>query len=77
MQRYYDGTTFVDLKATTMDHSGNPINKEDQAALLLSGMGVKEQGDFNVDMLDLVNRGESYEWDKKPKVRKCTITNLV
>lgn len=69
MQRHYDGTKFVDIKASTVDHSGNPITKEDQAALLLSGMGVKDHKDFNVDILDLVDRGETYQWDRKPMVR--------
>jgi hypothetical protein len=68
LQRHFEGTKFVDLKASDVDHSSNPISAEDQTALLLSGMGVKEPKEFNVDVIDQIQRGESFQWDKAPKV---------
>lgn len=68
MQRHFEGTKFVDLKSSPVDHSGNPISQEDQTALFLSGMGVKEAKDFDVDIINQIDRGDNYEWDKPPKV---------
>jgi hypothetical protein len=31
-------------------------------------MGVKEPKEFNVDVIDQIQRGESFQWDKAPKV---------
>lgn len=68
LQRHFDGTKFVDLKASDVDHSGNPIAEEDKTALLLAGMGVKDAKEFNIDILDQVITGEDYAWDKPPMV---------
>lgn len=68
MQRHYEKTTFVDIKATSVDHSGNEISEEDRIALLLSGIGVQDSKEFDTDVFNQIERGEDFEWDKIPKV---------
>lgn len=69
MQRYYMRTTFVDPKASVVDYSGNPISQEDEAALLLTGLGADSTSNFGQDLLDGIERGLDYQWDKPPMVR--------
>ena len=70
MQRHYDGTKYVDPKAADVDHSKNAISKEDEAALLLAGMGLNhsEQKSFDISFYDAIDKGRDYNWSKPPKV---------
>jgi hypothetical protein len=68
LQRHYDGTKFVDPTATDVDHSNNPINKEDEIALLLSGMGANDHKYFDKDIFDSIDKGIDHEWDRPAKV---------
>lgn len=69
MQRHFNGTKFVDPKATEADHSGNPITKEDEIALILAGLGTKNNQSINIDVFDRLDFGYDFSWDKPPKVR--------
>lgn len=70
MQRHYDGTKYVDPKATDIDHSKNPVSREDKAALLLAGMGLSDsdQKNFDISFYDAINRGRDFNWSQPPKV---------
>lgn len=67
MQRYYDGTKYVEPTTTTLDYSHNEISEEDREALYLSGLGA---GTDDIGPLELqhIERGLEYKWDKPPKV---------
>lgn len=69
MQRHFNGTKFVDLKASSVDHSGNPVSHEDKITLLLAGMGVQDHKGFDIDILDQIETGEDNQWDQPPKVK--------
>jgi hypothetical protein len=58
----------VDPSATDIDHSSNPINKEDVIALLLSGMGANDHKYFDKDIFDSIDKGIDHEWDRPAKV---------
>jgi hypothetical protein len=58
----------VDLKASTVDYSGNPVSEEDRITMLLSGMGVQDHKEFDVDIFDQIECGQQFNWDKPPLV---------
>jgi hypothetical protein len=68
LQRHFEGTKFVDLKASTVDYSGNPVSEEDRITMLLSGMGVQDHKEFDVDIFDQIECGQQFNWDKPPLV---------
>jgi len=68
LQRHYEGTKFVDPSAKEVDHTNNPIDKDDEIALLLSGMGANDQKNFDKDIFDSIDKGADYIWDKPAKV---------
>jgi hypothetical protein len=68
MQRYYQGTTFVEPIAKEMNYNLNKISKEDTETLLLAGLGSRDgelvgQLDFNS-----IHRGVDFKWDIPPRV---------
>ena len=67
VQRYYDGTKFVEPTAKAADHSQNPISEDDAITMLLAGMGGN--GDEDIDVFDTIDRGHHFTWDSPPKVR--------
>jgi hypothetical protein len=68
LQQHYEGTKFVDPSAKEVDHTNNPIDKDDEIALLLSGMGANDQKNFDKDIFDSIDKGTDYIWDKPAKV---------
>ena len=67
MQRYFDGTKYVEPTAKPLDYSQNEMSEEDREALLLSGLGA-ENDDVGPLELQHIERGLDYTWDKPPKV---------
>jgi hypothetical protein len=74
MQRYYQGTTFVEPTAKEPNHNNNRISPEDTEALMLAGLGSRDgelvgQLDFNC-----IQKGVDFKWDNPPLVSKSDIT---
>lgn len=68
LQRHFNGTKFVDPTAKEIDHSRNPISREDEIALMLAGMGAEEMKDFKFGDFDSIDKGLTHTWDNPPKV---------
>ena len=68
MQRYYNGTKFVDLIATKSQSSEQELSKEDEELLLLSGMHGKGDIDYDHYAIENIDKGINYKWDQQPKV---------
>ena len=69
MKRYIDKTTHLEPKATTVDHSNNPISAEDEE--LMWTLGLRGEDDYDEDsrLFRQLNRGLNFQWDQPPKVR--------
>jgi len=78
-RRHYDKTKYVDPSAKDVDHTKNPIDKNDEIALLLSGMGAENQKYFDKDIFDNIDKGIEYQWDKPPivSVRKSDCRKII
>lgn len=73
MQRYYQGTTFVEPIAKEMNYNNNTISEEDTETLLLAGLGSQDgelvgQLDFNC-----IQKGIGFQWDRPPLVSTLLI----
>jgi hypothetical protein len=70
MLRYYNKMTYYEPKATDVDHSGNPISKEDEDIMTLCGLAASEEKDYDTNLIRNLPKGLDYAWDKEPKVSK-------
>ena len=68
MQRYYNGTKFVDPIASKSQSSEQELSKEDEELLLLSGMHGKGDIDYDHYAIENIDKGINYKWDEQPKV---------
>ena len=68
VQRYFDGTQFVEPVSKDVDHSMNSIVTEDEVAILLAGMGAGDFEDHESWILNNIHKGLDYNWDVLPKV---------
>lgn len=68
MQRFYTGTQFVEPVASRPDLTAKGISEETQELLDLVGMAHTENLDYDVQLLESIDRGADYEWDKPPQV---------
>jgi len=69
MQRYYDKMTHYEPKSSSVDHSGNPVTQEDYDLMTLAGLNGTGNEETDKELVHRLERGDSYEWDKPPKVR--------
>lgn len=68
VQRYFDGTIFVEPTAKEFDHSENEIIKDDEMIILLCGLGASGRTDFEDAMFSKIHKGLDYPWDAPCKV---------
>lgn len=68
MQRYYNGTKFVDPKSSVSNHDPQCVDEEDEAMLLLAGMNASKNNDFDDSIEQNIHRGQDYPWDGPTKV---------
>lgn len=68
MQRYYAKTQFVEPVASKPDLSSRGISEETQELLDLVGMAHTDNLDYDAQLLQSLDRGLNYHWDKPPKV---------
>ena len=68
MARHYAKMTFYEPKASSVDHSNNPIADDDAELMTLFGLQNSEITDHDVAVLKSLDRGLLFEWDKTPKV---------
>jgi hypothetical protein len=76
MQRYYQGTMFVEPTAKETNYNLNLISQEDTETLLLAGLGSHEgelagQLDFNC-----IQKGVGFQWDRPPLVSTLSIIHI-
>jgi len=69
MRRYIDKMTFYEPKATTVDHSGNPIDDDDQELINILGLKEVKETDYDESILMGIHKGVDYNWCAKPMVR--------
>jgi hypothetical protein len=68
MQRYYEGTKFVEPTVQVADYSKNDISQEDVETLMLAGLGDENRELTGELALDAIHKGKDYRWDKEPMV---------
>lgn len=71
MQRYIDKMTNYEAKATEVDHSGNPIDRDDEELMALTGLKQGDEYDPEDAMFKQLEKGYDYTWDKPAMVRLC------
>lgn len=77
LQRYYDGTKFVEPTAKSSPCNDNNLSQEDLETLILAGLGgAREETDGSLDLQSL-ERGLDFQWDKEPRVRFCYLANVI
>ena len=69
MKRFIDKTTHLEPKATTVDHSNNPISPEDEELMWTIGLTGEDDYDEDSRLFQQLNRGLGFKWDQIPKVR--------
>lgn len=71
MQRHYHNLTFYDPKASDGDHSKNVMSMSDRELAILAGLPAhdKLEEDDETRILKALPKGETFAWDKPPKVR--------
>ncbi len=65
--RYLQGTQGYDPVAAIYDNSTNPIDMSDKELLDLVGLH-KSDGEFDDSVLQYMDKGKTFQWDKEPKV---------
>jgi hypothetical protein len=75
MQRHYEKMTHYEAKATTVDHSGNPVDDDDMDLLFLAGMKANQEYDADDLLFQNMEKGIDYQWDTPPKVSNTTTEN--
>ncbi len=68
MRRYIDRMTHYEPKASTVDHSANPITPDDNDLMVMLGLKHEDDYDEETAMFKNMQRGYEYEWDRPPKV---------
>ena len=72
--RYLQGTQGYDPVAAIYDNSTNPIDMSDKELLDLVGLHKSEGEEFDDSVLQYMDKGLAYEWDRDAKVRiQCQI----
>lgn len=70
MNRHFTRTVFAEPTAKDGDHSMNTLSEADRDTIALHGLMNTEGGeDYDAAVLRMLDRGLSYNWDRKPKVR--------
>ena len=68
MQRHYNKLTHYEPTTSAADHQGNAVPEEETNLLNLVGLPLTEEYDAERFILESINRGIEYEWDKPPEV---------
>ena len=68
MRRYFEGQR-NDPTTSKSDHSGNPVSLEDTELLEICGRHNSEKPAEDIKMIQNIEFGKQFKWDKPPKVR--------
>jgi hypothetical protein len=68
VQRYYDGTKFVEPTSKDIDHSGNPISPSDEEVLLLAGLSGHDGNALTSHEMAGLHKGIDFDWGRSPQV---------
>ena len=68
MRRFYDKMTHYEPKSASVDHSHNPVSEDDNDIMTLVGLDAKEASTYESHLLQTMERGLDFEWNRKPKV---------
>ena len=67
LNKHYNGTKYVD--PVSRDRCSTEItDSEDEAAIILAGMGGKKPKDIEDSVLANIDKGFEFEWSTPPKV---------
>ena len=75
MQRFYEEMTHYEPKATSPDHSSNPLCPEDEELLLLTGLKSSQEYDAEDLLFQSLDKGINFKWDSAPMV--CTLVRML
>ena len=68
MQRYYDGTRYVDPVSCPTGRT-QEMEEEDEAAILLAGLSGAKFKNYEDALFTGIHRGKNFNWDTDPEVR--------
>ena len=69
MRRFHDNMTHYEAKASNPDHSHNPVDDDDNDLMALVGLDGKNCTNHENHLMDSMERGIDFEWNRKPMVR--------
>ena len=67
--RYYDKMMHYEPIAKSVETTHNPLSPADREILALYGLDGKQFDDTEQHIINNLDRGTNFEWDKMPMVR--------